>query len=254
MSVMVRGLKRVAVRIPPDETCSHCGQAVRGCEDRKFGFLLSNGTDFVKVRFLGPRGFSDVEVRKSHILGMVGETFFSSVPAQPEVCERVVFFDRGRQRKGWVWNVEPDGKVTLLLDVQFRYPVGKSPEVVEAKSEAERRARRHRQYDVANAINEEIRAARNLSPNEIETSYVFEERWVEELVILPPGEGFHRLSDKEVQELDSFGYEDKNSSSAFKREKRRETKGGSGETTELLERAERGAEELRALLAELESS
>lgn len=199
MSNMVDGLKRVAIRVPPEETCPHCGQAVRGCEDRKFGFLLSEGvgSEFAKVRFLGPMGFHDSEVRKSNILGVVGETFFCSMPSQPEVCERVVFFDRGRQRKGWVEEVRRDGKVIL-------------------------------------AVGDETK-----------------ERWVEELVILSSGEGFHRLSDKEVQELDSFGYEDKNSSSAFKREKRRETKGGDEETTELLERAERGAEELRALLAEL---
>jgi len=155
----VHGLKRIVVRIPPDEVCSHCGAATKGEEKTRFGFLLSDNTGdgSAKVRFLGPRGFSDEEVPKEQILGIVGGTFISSVPHRPDFCERVAFdirwgWKRREERYGWIarkgWVVEVDQSGRVVL-----------------------------------AAGEEII-----------------ERWVEQLFLMPLGEGFREISDEEVEE------------------------------------------------------
>lgn len=190
---MIQELKRVAVQPQPEEVCAYCGAVTGGTmESRKFGFLLSDDTSdgFARVRFLGPRGFSDVEVPAEQVLGVVGETYVCSTPSRPEVCERVIFFDRGRQRKAWVKEVEADGRVTLVVgDIEI-------------------------------------------------------ERWVEELVLLSLGEGFHTLSQGEVEKLDAPARQE----CGARKEKE---VGNSKDLAALVRRVDRGAEEVNALLAEL---
>lgn len=85
----------------------------------KYGFLLSDdGAGTVTVRFLNPVGFTDVEVPRGKLRGTVGKDFFASRPHRPDVCDTVIFFDHGRQRKGWVEDVPPDGKVIMGLGMK----------------------------------------------------------------------------------------------------------------------------------------
>ena len=133
-------------------------------EMRQFGFLVSSDSerDEHRVRLLNPLGETEMILSLKDILGFVGMDFESSTPTRPESCERLIFFDGGRQRKGWVWEVEKNSKVTLLVDYHEVFPAGK------ARSE--------------------------VKPEEIETRMEFTERWLEELVLLPVGAGFRKLS------------------------------------------------------------
>ncbi|MBI2639507.1 MAG: hypothetical protein HYW90_01290 [Candidatus Sungbacteria bacterium] len=197
---MVHGLKRVAVRVPADEVCAHCGTATKGVEGRRFGFLLfsdDNGGESVKVRFLGPRGYSDEDVPNEQVLGFVGENFFVPSSAykakdivgssRSPIGEHAVFFDSDWQRIVGVWEVDQLGKATLFIN-----------------------------------------------------NGRFAECWAEELVLFPLGKGAYRLSEEEIEKLDAHCRSNGDCVSE-------EPKGGK---SELLMRAERGAEEIRALLAE----
>ena len=135
----------------------------------RYGFLLSENVKegTAQIRFLGPRGSNAADVPKSDILGIVGKNFSSSLPSRPDICERVIFFDHGRQRKGWVYEIDASGKITLLVDVRMRLPKGKTESQV--------------------------------SHDEIEVERDFVERWLEELVLLPLESGFHLLSESELE-------------------------------------------------------
>lgn len=206
---------------------------------KRYGFLVSEdvkgGT--AQIRFLGPRGSSVTEVLRSDILGVFGKTFFSSLPRRPDICECVIFFDDGRpadgearqqwrQRKGWVWDVDCDGRITLLVDTKFRLPRGKTED--------------------------------EASYDDIQVEHVFEERWLEEIVLLPLGSGFRWLFDEEIEELDSkAAKESGNGSGSFSNRGNSvnpERKGGlstSADTARLAKEASRGAEKLRELVAKV---
>lgn len=187
------------------------------------GFLLSGDptSGLAKVRFLKPQGWTDEEAFLKDVLGIHGKTFFSSCPSRPDICERVTFFDRGRQRKGWVRDVAEDGRVTLLVDVRFRFPAGKTE--------------------------------KETLPEEIETEHVFLERWVEELVLTPIGKGWRRLRGDELDDGNGFGEYDKTAVEAFGPTNGQgsdaEKKGGDSEEVALL--TVQGVEAIHRKLAEL---
>lgn len=96
--------------------------AVEAADGRtKFGFLIfsDDGAATVTVRFLNPVGFNDIAVPAEKIRGIVGKNLFTSRPHRPDACDTVGFFDHGGrsryQRKGWIENVIPGGKVVLCL-------------------------------------------------------------------------------------------------------------------------------------------
>lgn len=184
----------------------------------RYGFLLSENVKegTARIRFLGPRGSNVTEVSRSDILGVVGKTFSSSFPSRPDTCERVIFFDHGRQRKGWVWDFDRDGRITLLLDVRVCLPKG--------KTEAD------------------------VSHDEIEIERTLVERWVEELILLPIDHGFHKLSESELEELDASPANGRGDS--FSKRGGDESADGADQAN-LVRQASRGAERLRELMAKV---
>lgn len=184
----------------------------------RFGFLLSEDAErgIARVRFLGPRGSSVADVPKSDILGIVGKNFSSSLPSRPDICERVIFFDHGRQRKGWVYDLDASGRITLLVDVRMRLPKGKTESQV--------------------------------SHDEIEVERDFVERWLEELVLLPLESGFHLLSESELDELDASPANGRGDS--FPKRGGVESTDDADQAT-LVRQASRGAERLRELMAKV---
>lgn len=190
----------------------------------KYGFIVSvdNNQPVAHVRFFTPVGYQDAEVAADKIAGIVGETFFASRPIRPEPCERVIFFDdSGRQRKGWVWDVEEDGLVVLL--------VGDAPSDKNSEN--------------------------GTSDN------VFVERWLEEIVLLDVGEAFRKLSTKELEELEERGLvagpaacegqQSVHGDVEHEAEHDVEQKGGFSGAESLVAEAMRGADELRDLMAQI---
>lgn len=202
-------------------------------EIRQFGFLVSSDSerDQHRVRLLNPLGETEVILSLKDISGFVGVTFESSMPTRPEPCERLIFFDGGRQRKGWVWEVEASGKVTLLVDYHEVFPAG--------------------------------RLRSEVKPEDVETRMEFTERWLEELVLLPVGAGFRKLSGEELGELlakllkEALGVK---TPKAPVRATNARSRNGSDETNlrerggsaaELAAKAACGAERLRELMAKV---
>lgn len=200
-------------------------------EMRQFGFLVYSDSerDQHRVRLLNPLGETEVVLSLKDISGFVGVTFESSTPTRPEPCERLIFFDGGRQRKGWVWEVEKNGKVVLLVDYHEVFPAG--------------------------------RPRSEVKPEEIETRMEFTERWLEELVLLPVGAGFRKLSSEELDELlakllKDLGVETPKVPAQPTTGRNRNGGGMSliekgGGATELAAKAARGAERLRELMAKV---
>ena len=198
---------------------------------RQFGFLVYSDSerDEHRVRHLNPLGETEVILSLKDIHGFVGMDFESSTPTRPEPCERLIFFDGGRQRKGWVWEVEKNGKVTLLVDYHEVFPEG--------------------------------RPRSEVKPEETETRMEFTERWLEELVLLPVGAGFRKLSQEELDEfianlLRELGVETPKAPAPFSSERNRNGRETSlrekgDNATELAAKAARGAERLRELMAKV---
>lgn len=194
--------------------------AVLGYSKTRFGLLVSaNEDDSCVIRFLSPGSHEDITMSLKEIF-FVGKNFFPSSPSRPEPTEKVDWIDeRGRRRKGWVWEIEANGKVKLLIDILTFLPPGKSEgEVV---------------------------------PEEIEVQRVFEERWLEEIILGPLfGTGWHGTpsDSKEEEKEEVLPHE----SRAFEKKANDHKKGG--ETEKLAERASRGAERLRELMAKVTST
>ncbi|MFY9462542.1 MAG: hypothetical protein WAP51_05090, partial [Candidatus Sungiibacteriota bacterium] len=94
-----------------------------------------------------------------------------------------------------------------------------------------------------------------------ETRMEFTERWLEELVLLPVGAGFRKLSGEELdlliaKLLKELGVETPKAQPPFSRERNRNGRETSlrekgGNAAELAAKAARGAERLRELLAKV---